>query len=58
MEHIQHNTYPFNFLLEQIIIGRLDVVNMSPSEIVDGLPDVTILGEENGNDDEVLCVVC
>ena len=31
---------------------------MSPREIVDGLPDVTILGEENGNDDEVLCAVC
>ena len=58
MEHLQHNTYRFNFWLEQIIIGRLDVVNMSPSEIVDGLPDVTILGEENGNDDEVLCAVC
>ena len=53
MEHLQHNTYHFNFLLEQIIIGRQDEVNMSPREIADGLPYVTILGEENGNDDEV-----
>ena len=58
MEHLQHNTYRFNFRLEQIIIGRRAEVNMSPHAVVDGLPDVTIRGEDNGNDDEVLCVVC
>ena len=58
MEHLQHNTYRFNFRLEQIIIGRRDEVYMSPREVLDGLLDVTIRGEENGNDDEVLCAVC
>ena len=58
MEHLQHNTYRFNFRLEQIIIGRRDEVYMSLPEVVDGLLDVTIRGEENCNDDEVLCAVC
>ena len=31
---------------------------MSAHEIADGLSYVTILEEENGNDDEVLCAVC
>ena len=31
---------------------------MSPREVVDGLPDVIISGEDNENDDEVLCTVC
>ena len=63
MQHLLHNSYHFNFQLEQIVIdsnnGRAgDKVHISPRDVVDGLPDVTIRGEDNGNDDQVLCTVC
>ena len=69
MQHLQYNTYRFNFLHERIAIGnnnaRSDEVNMSPREVVDGFPDVIIGSREDngngngyGNDDEALCTGC
>ena len=60
MQHVNDNTYHFNFIPEHIIFVRnnniAEQVNRSPSEVVDGLPDVIIRRENN--DDGVECTVC
>jgi hypothetical protein len=35
-----------------------EVGSSNAAEVVDGLPDVIIVWEDNGNGDEVMCVIC
>jgi len=62
MQHLQENTYNFNFPLEFISIAmnyrREEVASSSAAEVVDGLRDIIILLEDNANGDEVMCVIC
>ena len=69
MQHLRELTYHFNFLVELIHmdmqnnynnIGSKEIFNHSTRgvEIVDGLPDIVICREDNGNEDGVECTVC
>jgi hypothetical protein len=59
MQHLQENTYNFNFEPEIIIRYAMNEVGSSnAAEVVDGLRDVIIRWEDNANGDEVMCIIC
>jgi hypothetical protein len=63
MQHLQENTYNFNFEPEIIIRSamndsREEVGRSNAAEIVDGLRDVIIRWEDNANGGEVMCAIC
>jgi hypothetical protein len=63
MQHLQENTYNFNFEPEIIIRSAMndsieEVGRSNAAEIVDGLRDVIIRWEDNANGGEVMCAIC
>lgn len=62
MQHLQENTYNFNFKPEIMTIALNYFVERversSPAQVVDGLPDVINRVEDNAEGDEVICAIC
>lgn len=62
MQHLQENTYNFNFKPEIMTIAlnyfAERVERSSPAQVVDGLPDVINRVEDNAEGDEVICAIC
>lgn len=63
MQHLEENTYNFNFEHELISIAmnsfREPFVELtSPTEVVDGLSDVIIGQNDNAKGDDLMCPIC